>query len=280
VKHSKKQAGQIVIITLLILGVFSVIGASVVTQVIYEQKKATLEQKSKEAYYAAESGIEDALKKILEGDNPDGSINVGRANVDVSTNIQSGQTHFTLPVKLNSGEGFIFNLNGYNQNQVRLCWDKPNTSFVAAHYYTDNGVRKLYRAYVINSSASQNPRFINGTSGVSSGCANGEITTNYSTTLALPTIIPTVNHNYLVLFPAYQNEVGVVFNSINNATFPAQGTKITSQAQVQELDNQIVRELNYFISVTSAGSNAYAPLYFMQPVYVLGGITYAPGKNW
>lgn len=268
------------IITLLILGVFSVIGASVVTQVIYEQKKATLEQKSKEAYYAAESGIEDALKKILEGDNPDGSINVGRANVDVSTNIQSGQTHFTLPVKLNSGEGFIFNLNGYNQNQVRLCWDKPNTSFVAAHYYTDNGVRKLYRAYVINSSASQNPRFINGTSGVSSGCANGEITTNYSTTLALPTIIPTVNHNYLVLFPAYQNEVGVVFNSINNATFPAQGTKITSQAQVQELDNQIVRELNYFISVTSAGSNAYAPLYFMQPVYVLGGITYAPGKNW
>jgi len=47
---NKKNSGQIVVVSLFTLGIFMVIGASVATQLVFEQKKAKLVEQTKEAY--------------------------------------------------------------------------------------------------------------------------------------------------------------------------------------------------------------------------------------
>ena len=58
-----KNKGQLIIITLLLMATFALIGASVATQMVFEQRKAALEDKTQKAYYAAESGIEKAIQR-------------------------------------------------------------------------------------------------------------------------------------------------------------------------------------------------------------------------
>ncbi len=283
-----RSRGQIILITLLILGTFSIIGASVVTQVVYEQKKAVLEEKTKEAYYAAESGLEDALQKILQGGSPSSQITVGDATVDIAAQEQSSSISFAVrDFLLSSGEPFFLNLNGYGYNQVRICWDRPGTSLVVTSFYTDSGgIRRTYASYAVNSTAAQNPRVEDSAGEVlvavnvpGGNSCNAGVTTNYYVNLPLATGAG-ITRNYLVLWPLYQNGIQFSFMGLNGNPLPGQGTTITSQARVQELGNEVVREVRYFVSSVGSTNYNYPPAYFLSPLYSVGGVTYGPGRNW
>lgn len=88
------QSGQILIIFLLILVVGLAIVLSIASRTVTDVRQTTTSDESNRAYFAAESGIENALKKIQDGSlvpssSPNTSAgvnlqNVNRTNADVS----------------------------------------------------------------------------------------------------------------------------------------------------------------------------------------------------
>lgn len=268
-RFANKRSGQIVIITLLMLATFTVIGASVVTQMVFEQRKAVLEEKTQQSYYAAESGIEEALKRIQQGQSATTEFALGGANVKVDSTTAGGGEAFNIGLILNSGEVFYLDLTDYTGSSLRVCWDKADVSALLTLFYVSGTATKIY-TYTVNTSASQNPKIQGGATavaGASCGMSGG-----YYYDLGLPAA---TSYNYLVVRPLYQDAVKVAFNAATGAILPNQGETISSQGSVADFDSQVVRRVRLFQS-----GRKYTPFYFLQPFYGAGGVSYGPGKNW
>jgi len=268
---TKRNRGQIAIITLFALSVFVIIGGSVITQVIFEQRKAVIEQKSKEAYYAAESGIENALESIIAGEEVTITpLTIGTAEVELGASSLGSSTSFTVPTQMFPGEQFYLNLNDYANSGVRLCWDQPEASLIIMYFYT-SGASYLSNTYAFNSQGSAN--LVGGvasetpTSGV---C--GLSGSNYYSDLTLPAGTP----DFLAVWVAYAESMQVAFASDDGSSLlPAQGTTITSTASVTEGENQVNRQVKYFVSSVSGGAAInYPPNFLLVPLYAVGGVTY------
>ncbi len=266
---AKRQSGQIVIITLLMLATFTVIGASVVTQMVFEQRKAALEEKTQKSYYAAESGIEEALKRIQQGQSAATEFALGGANVKVDSETAGGGAAFNIGLSLNSGEVFYLDLTGYTGSSLRVCWDKADTSVLITLFYVSAAAKKKY-TYAVNTTAAQNPK-IQGADTAVAGASCG-MTGGYYYDLGLPTA---TSYDYLVVRPLYQDVVRIAFNAAGGAILPDQGETISSQGSVADLESQVVRRVRLFQS-----GRKYAPFYLIQPFYGSGGVSYGPGKNW
>lgn len=271
----KKKQGQIVIITLLLLGTFAAIAASVITQVVFEQKKAVLEEKTQKAYYAAESGIENALKQIqTSGTNELSTTNLvigsgnKEANVALSQTTEGNSATFVIPTVLNSGEAFTVNLTGYTGTSLKVCWDKAGISVHSTLLYTTGGTPKT-TFFSVNSTAGQSPKIGSATTATAAaGCGLGE---GYNTTFTLP---GSSTFLYMTFWPVYQERAQIAFEGIG-ANLPKQGVTITSQAQVKELNSQVTRSVRYFQSLSN-----YLPNYLFSGLYAGGGVTYGPGIDW
>ena len=276
-KH--RSSGQIVIITLLLLGTFAAIAASVITQVVFEQKKAILEEKTQKAYYAAESGIENALKQIQtsttnELTNTELTIGEGgtskSALVSLTKNNEGDSVTFIVPTVLNSGEPFNVNLTGYTDTALTVCWDKAGTSISASLLYTVGGTAKN-AFYAANSTAGQSPKIGNATTASAISGSKCGLASGYYVDLTLPSSASFV---YMTIWPLYQEKVQVAFEG-PLVNLPKQGVTIKSQAQVTELSSKVTRSVRYFQSLTS-----YLPDYLFSGLYAGGGVIYGPGKNW
>lgn len=264
-----RNQGQIAIITLFSLAVFVVISGSIVTQIVFEQKKAVLEEKSRQAYYAAESGIENALQEIIEsGEVGTSTLQVGDAGVDIVTESGGGGTTFEVPNQLYPGDSYYLNLSGYTSNQLRICWDKSETGIVASYFYNNASNFLRTNTYAINSQGSNNISGATGSLTAVNGC-NLEGTVYY-TDLSLPVGTPA----YLLVWVAYQDGVQVAFEALGGSTFIAQNTIITSTAEVTENQETVARELKYSVSRTSSGSLTYPPAWLTVPIFAEGGISY------
>lgn len=281
IKQTKKGSeGQIVIITLLLLGTFAAIAASVITQVVFEQKKAILEEKTQKAYYAAESGIENALKQIqtsATNELTDTELTIGEggtsksALVSLSKNNEGESATFVVPTVLNSGEPFNVNLVGYTGTAITVCWDKAGTSVNSTLLYTVSNVAK-HAFYAGNSTAGQSPKIGNVTTASAISGSKCGLSSGYYVDFTLPGSATPV---YMTIWPHYQEKVQFGFEGSVGADLPKQGVTITSQAQVTELSSKVTRSVRYFQSLTS-----YLPDYLFSGLYAGGGVVYGPGKNW
>jgi len=285
----KNQSGQIVVISLFTLAIFMVIGASIATQMVFEQKKAVLEKKTKEAYYAAESGVEQALEEILdeEGGDPPAStpLEIGGATGNVTIKTEAGGSTFVVPSLRLSGEHFILNLAGYNQDAIRLCWDKPGFSFIATLFYREgivDPVEKTY-TYAINTEGAENITDDNIFDNILTGdeaqkCILVEGST-YGVGLDYGSL--TIDdYQYLVIWTSYESGVQLFFEGLNGGIIPTQGSTIVSTAEVVEGDSTVTRRVRYFVSSIGTVTYDYPPGYLLSPVYSVGGVEYGPGVNW
>jgi hypothetical protein len=277
--NTKYHKGQIVIITVLLLATFGVIGASIATQMVFEQRKARLEEKTKEAYYAAESGIEQALKQLKDNPTNTSAIDLSEIGVgsgvtgNVSFNTAVGNS-FAVPSILKPGEEFFLNLSGYTPTSLIMCWQNNATSVIATLVYSEGGVKKTHQ-YAINSSASQPDPKIGGSVGAPStgtGVQGCGLSSGTNITLALPSGAG-VTYDFLVIWPLYSSSAFAFQGS--GASLPEQGVVITSQAQLQELSGAVSRSIQYFKS-----NRNYPPAYFFTPVFGSGSVTYGAGQNW
>lgn len=94
------QSGQILIIFLLILVVGLAIVLSIASRTVTDVRQTTTSDESNRAYYAAESGVENALKKISDGTivpsvTPNTSATIGTINNNSSANV--GVVALTVP---------------------------------------------------------------------------------------------------------------------------------------------------------------------------------------
>ncbi len=273
----RKQYGQIAIITLFSLAVFVVIGGSIVTQIIFEQKKAVLEEKSRQAYYAAESGIEKALQELINtGKLEAAQISVGKADVSIEVNTSNGGHYFSVPVSLSSGESYFLNLQNYDSNRLRVCWDKSETGLIFSYFFRDGANVLHSESYAVNSQGSSNQYLANTPSSLrsSDGVCNLQGNVYYSD-LNLPSGEPA----YLLAWIIYQDGVQVAFEALDGADIIDQYTVITSTGKVAEgvgsnNDGNVIREVKYAISISGGNTFVYPPAWLTVPVYAEGGVTY------
>ena len=267
----KKQQGQIAIITLFSLAVFVLVGGSVITQIIFEQKKAVLEEKSRQAYFAAESGIENALQQIATNDEIIPSFNVGEASVSVNVADAVGGPIYKVPTTFYKGDSFFLNLEGYDSptDLLQVCWDKLDTGIIVNYFYTGIDAPYSTNTYAYNSLGSSNiVGGVNSTTGTNSCGLTGTV---YYQNMIFPDGEP----DYLIVWVAYGNDVHVAFSARNGGTIPAQGKIITSTALVQENKNKVERGLQYFVSQNADGSALkYPPSFLTMPLFSVGGVNY------
>ncbi len=258
-----KRSGQIIVIALILLGSLSLVVVSVVTQMVLEQRKAALEEKTQKAFYSAESGIEEALKQLQSSSSASvEDFNLSGAAVSVTTSTGKTGNIFDIGLELNSGEPFYVNLTGYNiATPLRICWDKT-ASFAILYNYT-SGTRKT-TTFGLNSSGSTSSISGTGVVVVAPGASCG-LSTGFNYDLNLNPLggVP----DYLTIWPLYQNKVHVSFQAVG---LPDQGTVITSTAQVGELDSQVTRSIRYFQS-----DRTYASPLLLFPFYGGSSVSYA-----
>jgi len=264
--------GQIAIIALFALSIFAVVGGSVIHQIIFEQRKAALEEKSKQAYYAADSGIEKALLEIIDNnnDNYQGEYAVGSAEVNVSTSAQAGGSNYVLPFELYAGQNIFLNLKEYSSstNKLRVCWNKMRGSLITMYFYRSSGNVRV-STNVINATSPN----VSGTGvlvaakGINECGVDGDV---YYSDLVLPAGEP----DYLVVWPAYEGGVRLAFGGQGGGVMPSQGTIISSSGVVKEGNDNVKREVNYFVSKVDNNELNYPPNYLLVPIYAVGGVSY------
>ena len=265
----KKLKGQIAIISLFAVSIFVVIGTSIITQIVFEQRKASLEQKSRQAYFAAESGIEQALQDIIQSGQSslDFSETIGNATVDVSSAPSNSSSTYKVPSPLFSGQTFPLNLRGYSvASQLRVCWNKPDSALIMNYVYTNAGVARN-NTFAVNAFGSTK---IHGAPAASSGTDSCGITgtgINYHNLTLIGT------PQYLVVWAAYADDVQVAFQGMSDDV-PAQGTVITSTANVAEDNDTVSREVKYYVSSVGTTDYVYPPDFLQVPVYAVGGVSY------
>jgi Tfp pilus assembly protein PilX len=296
-----KQSGQIMIVAIILLGIFTTIGLSVATQVAFEQQKAILEEKTQQAYFAAESGIEKALQSIFNGSEPNGTqISVGKATVYLEKVTQGGVQTYKVPYVLNSGQNYSLSLGSYTAPSISICWDKADTSFLAVLLYSDSSGSRQVKNFSVNTSGSQTHQIsgsgddlYNGSPSVTTitngSCGTETSFTGYKVSFNLDeATVPGINQpfssgDYITIIPMYQSNIQFYFDSgLPTSLIGEQGSEIKARAEVSELKNKVIRTVRYFLP-----SFAPPPAYLLFSVYGAntsdssrGVIEFGDGKNW
>lgn len=133
-RASSTQAGQALVVLLLILVVTMTVGLSVVSRTLVNVKEASTTERSTRAFNAAEAGVEVALRNdlatLLSG-NPTATIapvSVGNATSNVTISKTGGNSDAYEPVKaINKDDVIQLTLEGATANGVYIYWSKKNT---------------------------------------------------------------------------------------------------------------------------------------------------------
>lgn len=110
-KNINKRSGQTLLIIILLATVLLTVGLSVSHVTQQEQKITKLEQDAKQAYAAAEAGLDAALKQA--GTVSIGSLGLGQGISGSATTSSSTVSSFTTPV-LKKDEAYTFYLTTYD----------------------------------------------------------------------------------------------------------------------------------------------------------------------
>lgn len=109
-KNINKRSGQTLLIIILLATVLLTVGLSISQVTQQEQKITKLEQDAKQAYAAAEAGIDAALKQA--GTVSIGSLGLGQGISGTATTTSTTVSSFTTPL-LKKDEAFSFYLTTY-----------------------------------------------------------------------------------------------------------------------------------------------------------------------
>jgi len=269
-----KQRGQVVIIAALLMSIFAIIGASVATQMVYEQRRTKIEEKSQKAYYAAESAMEDALRLLKEGSYTNKQYSLDGVAVNTDSSVVGNSPIFDLAaqdVTVSSGENVMLDLTAYTGTSFTICWDSADASMLVHTYFTTIGGQYTMYTFAANASALQSPKIENGTT-ASIGNSCGK-TGWYNATFTPEPFSEIATLDFLALFVLYGDSVSVAVEGDQN--LPEQGKIISSTATIPELNNTVTRQLKYYIT-----NRTYPLTSMLYGVLNGGGVSFGPGKNW
>lgn len=267
----KNYRGQMLVIALLIASVMAVIGASVATQVVNEQRRIRIEERTERAFYAAEAGLEKAIEAL--NNNPAGldggkTVQVGEGSNEVSVVIakvdDTPSTVYEYPAIFTPGMNGFFNFDDNGTpftNPTRLCWDGTNSAIQVQFYYdpTDPKMQTILRQ---SGMVLVGVDTDDGTTGI----------LGYPYCMTIPTNTA-ANPDFLV-FWVWGENTNVVITSDTN--LPAQGKTITAIARITDPDNgsTITRRVKRYST-----NRRYPPAYMF--LNLIGNeFSFGQGKNW
>lgn len=273
-KSVHTQRGQVVIIGVLLMSIFAIIGASIATQMVYEQRRVKLEEKSQKAYYAAESGMEDALRLLKLGTYTNQTLSLDGITVNTTSTSVGNSTIYDLSsqgIFLNSGESSSIDLKNYTGNSLVLCWNKASTSVIMQVQYVKTDGSYAVKPFVFNSSAAQDPKIESGdTATVGTRCGK---TGWYDATVDLGTLSALSDLDFATVWVWYSDTVSFIVEGDQN--LPAQGQTVRAVATVADLENTVTRQIKTFIS-----ARTYPPTSLLFGFINGGGVSFGPGRNW
>ncbi len=135
---SKFQSGQVAVVVLLVMVVLLTIGLSLATRTTQELFLSDQQADSVRVFNAAETGVEEALSTVAEGQH---TLSID--GVDVTFDVQGSSL---LETRITEGASLHLNLSGYNGDITfewateDVCSDRA--SLVAHIFYDDAGTTR------------------------------------------------------------------------------------------------------------------------------------------
>lgn len=274
-------SGQMLVIALLIASVMGIIGASVATQVVNEQRRIRIEERTQRAFTAAESGLERAIEEL--SNNPAAYASATPFTIDgvsvvlTRRNIDTTGGYFLYPLKFNSGDSAFFSFisdgpspSYYNQ-QSKLCVSSNNTA-VVGHVFHKVGTTTQMNTFV-----AQRGTVFDG-AGVTAGETSVSAIANCPSGTTWSTPLPTQGQNsdFMVFWVYKKNTTEETSVAVHgNGTLPAQGKIVTATASVKgDNGNTTVRRVRRYLS-----NRRYPPsnLFFLISAQQ---IVFGPARNW
>lgn len=223
--QGKPDAGQALLIVLLIMAVALTIGLSVISRSVTDIRISQQSEEAARAYSAAEAGIEEAL---VTGTGNSASFSETGATYQTAVAGFGGEEKFVFPQQLSPNEIYTLYLATYTStstppfgppyynpaNPLNLCWD-GNAAVEASLYYNAGGY-KVAR-WAVDPQAGRSPGFDSPDMG--GGCAD----LAHKKTLNFPagTLL------FLRIRVFYENP-RVGFTTPVGVTLPSQGNRIES----------------------------------------------------
>lgn len=269
----KEKKGQIALIVLTVMAVALTLGLSLSRRAVTDVSITEKEQESAKAFSAAEAGIEEALRRLGQGetlvDITGGDLGVDDVEVNIS---EVGRTaDFIYPLEFvepghfivvwlreHNEDGTIDFNNGYSEPDVTVCWedeeDGTQVALEVTYFYEDGG---SYETKKWAFDPDDTRRDINGFSEPDDWfCSDeqGDMMEN-SANLTL-----TGTPLFLVARPFYGRTGFAVSGGTN---FPSQGYEIYSTAEVQDSseNEKISRRIRVFKSWNVAPDSLFNALF-------------------
>lgn len=258
--------GQAALIILAIMAIGMTMALSLSRQVITDVQISEQEEESAKAFSAAEAGIEEALRKLNQGETTVtvDPTDLGVDQVDVSILAQGGDEQFIYPTTLKPGEtapiwlrdhhsdGSLNEASGYNGSEITVCW-QDNAAIEIIYFYQDSGGDYQIKRYALDPDGSRAGN--NGFTNANIGTCPAITGLNRSYQLNLPGDVPIM----LVVRLFYQmSRVGV---ATGGESLPAQGYLITSSGSVSQGDQEVVRRIKVFKSWNSVVTSLFSSIY-------------------
>lgn len=273
-------SGQMLVVALLIMSIMAIVGASVATQVVNEQRRVRIEERTEKAFYAAEAGIEKAIEALRN--NPaayaaEGTVTIDGVNVYISKVDETPAVSYEYPYMFTAGTSAFFNLEGY-LGTPRFCWVDASGAAAAVYiqyFYKDN-VGNPKMKLIVSHPQGQ-------TAGIT---ASPPLTTGYVDTfnsnpcgnyVDLPTSNASNPADFIVFWIFSPNAANVTARIISNTatTLPAQGRIVTAVAKAQGDDSTTIsRRVRRFIS-----TRRYPPAFSFFGLSA-NDFTFGPGRSW
>lgn len=240
-----RQAGQIVLITLLVLTIATTVALSLISRTTTDTAITAQIEESSRAFSAAEAGIEEALKTGV-GTGGVRTLSGGDASYEVTVNTIGGTAGlYEFPKKTQQGitetiwlvdhdaSGQLVLTPTYTSPDITVCWsgDSPDPAIVATLLYIESS-NGSYRVAKIPFDSDATRATSNGfsTSVVLSGCS-GSTDTDYRATITFNSVSASIDASTDTLIAL---RIRPVYNdaklAVDTAGFvlPLQGKRIES----------------------------------------------------
>ncbi len=259
--------GQIALIVLTVMAIALTLGLSLSQRVITDLEITQEEEKSAQAFSAAEGGVEEALRILDQGATvPEGygstiAGGLGVDNLNIQTQVVGASTEFIYPVSISPGDTVLVWLrdhdengevdlnSGYDENSIDVCWE-VNAAVEVIYFYRD--VNDEISRFAFDPELSRrggadgnNFSDIGGScAGLDTGATINDLTTGGKTPL------------FLVVRPFYEEtRIGIS----GGAEIPIQGHEITSTGEIDKSNEEVIsRRLKVFREWESPPSYFYS----------------------
>jgi len=265
-RFSSKNSGQVALIILAVMAAALTMGLSLSKRVLTDVQITQQEKESTKAFSAAESGIEEALRVLREGEDA-GSIdtalletNLGVDRITIHSTDMGGSDTFLYPSDVAAGDWAVIWLrnhtpdgefdpaSGYSGTELTICWQ--DEAAVEALYFYESGGSYGVDRFAFDSNVDRRNNTGGDQSGdgnhfsqpdvTGTGCSAIDADLDMGHTIDLSSGTPL----FILLRPFYANSQ---FGVAGTENLPVQGYEIVSTGEINlNEEEKVSRRIRVF----------------------------------